>query len=202
MTLPTVEKLIDLKESNRLSSQKDFDFAESLLSYAYKHGDLTEKQEVYAVKLIDRIENPRPIRRIPSVEGVVDLLNKVTGYPKLWLRFSDGVDLRIHKAGERSKYNGQLQLTDGLPFGDNQYFGRIDVNGEVHLSGKGNEREKELLKLLTSLANDPEGVASEYGKLTGNCSFCHRPLSDDRSIAVGYGSTCAKNYGLGWGLSK
>ena len=44
MTLPTVEKLIDLKESNRLSSQKDFDFAESLLSYAYKHGDLTEKQ--------------------------------------------------------------------------------------------------------------------------------------------------------------
>ena len=54
-------------------------------------------------------------------------------------------------------------------------------------------------KLLQRLAADPAGVASKYGKMTGRCCFCHLQLTDAKSLAVGYGKTCAKNYGLPWG---
>jgi len=63
----------------------------------------------------------------------------------------------------------------------------------------GKKVEDDLTDLLTRLGQDPSGVASEYGKLTGRCSFCARRLTDARSISVGYGATCAKNYDLEWG---
>ena len=53
---------------------------------------------------------------------------------------------------------------------------------------EGKEVEQELTDLLTRLGSNPSEVASEYGKLTGTCSFCHRKLSDERSKKVGYGA--------------
>ena len=53
--------------------------------------------------------------------------------------------------------------------------------------------------LLTRFAADPAKVASEHGALTGSCCFCNKALKDERSTQVGYGSTCAKHYGLPWG---
>ena len=52
--------------------------------------------------------------------------------------------------------------------------------------------------LLAFLAN-PEATAKAYGKLTSNCSFCGKELSDERSIRAGWGPTCAENFGLPWG---
>jgi len=49
------------------------------------------------------------------------------------------------------------------------------------------------------LVADPEKVVSEYGNLSGNCFACHKQLTDDRSIRVGYGKVCAKKFGLRWG---
>lgn len=41
--------------------------------------------------------------------------------------------------------------------------------------------------------------ASEFGRLYGICIYCSRDLTDERSIAVGYGPVCASNYDLPWG---
>jgi len=41
--------------------------------------------------------------------------------------------------------------------------------------------------------------ASQYGHAHGNCVFCALPLTDDRSVSVGYGETCAGKRGLPWG---
>ena len=41
--------------------------------------------------------------------------------------------------------------------------------------------------------------AAAFGKLYGICIFCSRDLTDERSIAVGYGAVCADNHGLPWG---
>lgn len=41
--------------------------------------------------------------------------------------------------------------------------------------------------------------AAKFGKLWGQCVFCSRLLTDERSVAVGYGPTCATNNGLPWG---
>ena len=42
-------------------------------------------------------------------------------------------------------------------------------------------------------------IAKDYGSRTGRCMFCRRKLSDDRSLAVGYGPDCAKSHFLPWG---
>jgi len=52
---------------------------------------------------------------------------------------------------------------------------------------------------LRRMAADPAAEATAYGRLTGSCCFCRRPLTDGRSIAVGYGPICADHYGLAWG---
>ena len=43
--------------------------------------------------------------------------------------------------------------------------------------------------------------ASAYGHRTGQCVFCFRDLSDERSVHVGYGKECASKHGLPWGVS-
>jgi hypothetical protein len=53
---------------------------------------------------------------------------------------------------------------------------------------------------LASLAADPAAACSAYGHLTGACCFCRLPLTDARSVAVGYGPICAGNFGLPWGV--
>lgn len=41
--------------------------------------------------------------------------------------------------------------------------------------------------------------AARFGQLTGQCVFCSRRLTDERSITVGYGPVCAEHNGLPWG---
>lgn len=41
--------------------------------------------------------------------------------------------------------------------------------------------------------------AAAFGALYGKCVYCHRKLTDDRSIEVGYGRDCAEQRGLPWG---
>jgi hypothetical protein len=41
--------------------------------------------------------------------------------------------------------------------------------------------------------------AAKFGQLYGICVYCWSELTDERSIAVGYGPTCAENRGLPWG---
>lgn len=148
---------------------------------------------------------PRESVALPSVAGVVALLRKAQDsglkYPKLWLAFADRSDLRITIAGSGSRTPGFLMLTDGEAFGSNKFYGRISPAGELELGRDSGPRRDELVPLLERLAREPAKVAAEYGHLTGNCCFCSRKLSDDRSIAVGYGQICARKFGLPWGAA-
>lgn len=143
------------------------------------------------------------LHTLPSVAGVVALLNvaKAAGlkFPKLWLQLPDGTPLRISVAGDRSRTPGFLMLTDGGPFEDNRYFGRISPAGDLELGRDAPRVKDQLVALLERLAANPAQVAADFGHLTGNCCFCARKLADERSTAVGYGQTCAKKFGLPWG---
>lgn len=105
------------------------------------------------------------------------------------------------------------ELEDGVYLLDGDYY---MVQHAVHGSGK------QYAKLLV-LPEDPEldkvrgiyapGVirqltpahlvtgeqAAAFGQVYGQCVFCLRPLTDDRSKEVGYGETCAEHRGLPWG---
>lgn len=123
-------------------------------------------------------------------------------YPKIRLQHPDGNDTVIVKlAGEKSKYCGQLMVTNDAGFGsmNNRYFGRIDNNGAIFA---GRDLTPALEALLEEFAANPVEVAQRYGKLTGNCMFCGKPLDDPTSVACGYGPVCAKKWHLPHSASK
>lgn len=140
---------------------------------------------------------------VGNVSGIVELLAhaKARGlkYPKLWLQLDASTPLRITIAGPSSRTPGYLVLTDGGPFDSNRYFGRISPQGFYEVGRDGFTRQAQLGPLLNRLSADPAGVAAEYGHLTGNCCFCSRRLSDERSTVVGYGPIYAEKFGVPWG---
>ena len=109
---------------------------------------------------------------------------------------NSGKLLVLNRAGPKSKYIGQLVITDGLPNGSYILYGRIDTYGILHLT---RSATFEVTEVIQEFSVNPAAVAARYGRLTGGCSFCHHHLSDGRSLAVGYGLQCAKRYGLPWG---
>ena len=113
-------------------------------------------------------------------------------YPKILLSVK-GQPLQLSITGS-GKYEGRMNLTDGKPFGENVWYGSIDpVTGKVFQSKSWKDEIGQILDLLTK---DAANVAAAYGQKTGSCCFCRKSLTDARSVLVGYGATCAKNWGL------
>lgn len=73
------------------------------------------------------------------------------------------------------------------------FYAKEWANGEWIYAGRGP------LYHLTALDKVTAEQAARFGKVTSHCVFCARKLTDDRSIAVGYGEICAENNGLPWG---
>jgi hypothetical protein len=88
-------------------------------------------------------------------------------------------------------------VTDGGPYGQAAYYGRIDTDG-TFAPGRV-PMPQDVQDLLVEFSDDPAGVAARIGKLTGSCVYCQRGLTDPRSLTEGYGPICARNYGLPWG---
>ena len=134
-----------------------------------------------------------------ALGGVMELFSRVEGklkYPKIRLATQSGAKVVLSVAGARSKYRGQVMLTDGGPFGDNVWYGRIDVDGGVFPS---RSMTDDVMRLLKELSLDAAKVTGSHGRKTGSCSFCAKHLEDKRSVSVGYGPTCAQKYSLPWG---
>ncbi len=77
---------------------------------------------------------------------------------------------------------------------DSGWYARIEITGLLTLNKyqplPGLEAE------LQRLASDPTRYAQDYGHTTGNCCFCKKTLTDERSLFAGYGPDCAGHYGL------
>lgn len=191
-----IEALRAAVQANRVSG----DFPISLLRQFDQRGSLSEKQWYW----VERLARPQQQEQLPSFSGVLQLFGKAMvnlKHPKIRLAFGDNRDpLCLALAGPRSRYTGSIMLTDGSGYGGT-YYGRVSPEGVAVLNDRTltPNAKQELVRVLTALAERPAEVAAEYGRLTGNCCFCMRALSDERSTAVGYGPTCATNYGLPWG---
>ena len=145
-------------------------------------------------------EAPAPVTLEGNVQGIFTLFDtaKAKGirFPKVKLATEDGLSVVLKQAGERSKYMGQIMLTDGMPFGSNRYFGRIDEAGRLI---EGRDMTDAVRALIADFAADPAAVGAAYGKRTGTCCFCSRHLETRESVHVGYGPICADKFGLPWG---
>jgi hypothetical protein len=149
---------------------------------------------------------PKPAATVAvgDMAGVLALFAKAKEklkYPAVVLSVPAAeMTIRLSVAGPAAKVPGSITVLDANKgFDGRDWFGRITTDGAFQPSNKLNGRTEAVAKRLAEFACDPAKVAAEHGKLTGNCCFCNKVLSDDRSTEVGYGKTCAANYSLPWG---
>lgn len=175
----------------------DQSFAESLIAQYKRRGGLSEKQVAWVSKLTERALAPPRVEQLdcslaPVVQSLVYAGSKLK-YPKVRLLSPAGKDLVVYIAGERSKYSGNAVVVSPGSFEDRTYYGRVDQSGQFF---KSNSADQDVVEILKRFASAPAETAAQYGKLTGNCCFCGRKLSDEKSLKNGYGPVCAVNYGI------
>lgn len=85
------------------------------------------------------------------------------------------------------KWAGFIFVSDGAAYGSQRRYGMQKPNGLY----QGDIREQ-----LRAIVADPEGAMAAYGKLTGRCGACGRPLENEESVARGIGPICAGR--MGW----
>ena len=138
--------------------------------------------------------------------------------------------LRTHFRDQRFKFylsrKGTLCLKSGMlavnddgsfthdPVGDEFYVGclmdgRFRVATERYQDNNGRWRDGPERKLtatetefLTRLSASPVSFLAECSKDMQRCCYCNLPLSDERSMKIGYGEVCAHRYGMPWGNDK
>lgn len=178
---------------------RDAEFAGSLVSNFYRFGRLSDKQLAWVDTLTRRVTDPVSATtaavkvNVQRVRDMFDRAAQTLKRIKIKLQSVEGQPVAFHRAGPASKYAGQILVTDGGPFGANQYFGRIDINGDFHAT---RQAGADVLALVEQFAAEPEATAGKYGRLTGACCFCNHSLKDSGSTELGYGPVCAKRFGL------
>jgi hypothetical protein len=182
---------------------KNLKFASDLVFKGKKYGSLSLKQMFWVNKFVAEAQGLVPAKPdeelIVGFSGVVALLDRAKvklKRPKINLAVN-GQDVVLSVAGPRAKKPGTINVTDGRPFGENVWFGRIDSKGWwEHNARLPEAKVAPVRKLLQDLGEDPVGTAKKYATLTGNCCFCNKKLTDEHSTAAGFGEVCAKNWGL------
>ena len=109
----------------------------------------------------------------------------------------NGKRLRLNRSGKRARKPGIVYATNGGAWGspDREFHGSIGLDGQFRPT---RSCPQEVLDFLAKFDSNPEQVAVDSGRESGNCCFCSKELTQERSRSVGYGPTCAGNYGLPW----
>jgi len=173
--------IIDRKQEELVTKGFDEDIVESLLKDIANGETYTEEERRY------------------SLDGVIaffDAAAENLATPKILFEIGDG-DVKLGRAGSRSKHWGKVFVTNAEDWGssDRKFYGTIGTNALFTASTDCTDAIHDLLKRFDE---DPMGIASKEGKASGNCAFCSKALTTERSREVGYGPKCAKNYGLNY----
>lgn len=182
---------------------KDVNFGQSLVTQYSQKKSLSDKQWLWVGKLTERAngkKEPKPEDAI-NLAGLVKLLTRAKEhllYPRIVIGDGTGMVLRLSIAGDKSQYTGAIQIKED---GTKAWMGRVNTDGSLVTSRYFNESfdKPRLELLLRSIGDNPEKAAREWGHKSGQCCFCNKTLTDERSTHVGYGPVCAKNFKLEWG---
>lgn len=189
------------KEAIEKASTLASSFAKDLVSQA-KNGrrPLSGNQIAWLHKLVVDSLKPKTVVTL-NVSGITSLFataKQHLKYPKI--RLVCGQDDVVFKlAGPNSKHAGCVQITNGVRYGEqgSKFFGQIDQKGNFDVRCSDQIRD-----FVVAFSEDPAGVAGAAGRLSGNCCFCNLALTDERSLAMGYGPVCADHYDLPWGTDR
>jgi hypothetical protein len=159
---------------------------------------------LFRVALRDNTQAQPQRATVGEMNGLLQLFDRAAEHlrnPAIVLGIpAIGTTLRITRAGQQAAQPGTLNVLDNVLTnprnGRRRWYGRVTRAGVFEMAAGANPA---MTPRLQELARDPVRVASEHGRLTGNCCFCNRSLEDERSTSVGYGPVCAGHYGLPWG---
>jgi hypothetical protein len=201
----TVVTDLSLEQAVKICRELRDSFAQSLAAEYDRYGRFNTGNKaawciVKAQQSLNRArqqdERPREqLGNFAAIQALFALAGSRLQFPKIELDTADGRTVVLGLAGSRSAHAGKIKVSSGHKYGDpaGRFYGWIAPDGSTQASDQG------VLELLRKFAADPQGVAAEYGRRTGSCCFCRQGLTDERSLLVGYGPVCAKNYGLPWG---
>jgi hypothetical protein len=130
---------------------------------------------------------------VPDLTAVITLLADATAHIKYPKVVFDDANIKLALAGSRARFPGSVNVTSIGSYGNNDFFGRIHTDGRFEPSRGSTDTVK---NFLINLSADVVGTVKAHGANTGNCCFCSRELTDDKSVTVGYGPVCAKTFGL------
>lgn len=138
--------------------------------------------------------NPKLSGFFPVVSLMHRIIDSGNDFPKVRLAFGEQ-PLALTVAGERAKFPGSVNLTDGKGFGRGTWFGRITADGEFQPSrdarNLSNVEKAEMWTLLRRMRDgEAEAVFAEFGKKFGTCCMCGRELTNPESVALGIGPVC------------
>jgi hypothetical protein len=199
-----VEAQMSDKEAVDVLKEKkqDNNFCMSLVKQSEQFRGLSENQWFWVHKIanetVDRIENPRkPAAHLPNFKPVLDRGYGAIKYPKLTIYCGD-FHLRFQLCGPASKTPGFVTVLRffGKNVSEKEYLGKINLEGDFWPAAN---LEDKIIRALEILNQDPESAAIQSGKISGNCAYCFKALTDERSLEVGYGPICAKTFRLPWG---
>jgi hypothetical protein len=189
-------------------------FATSLISQFARKRSLSPKQTPYVAELlaIAKGEKKQPERvkmDVGSFAGVIALFKTAGGklkYPKITLKLGEQIVI-LSVAGAQAKAPGTVNLNSEGSWGNRSWYGRVSPDGVFERSNQlSDEFAAVLVPILQELATDTAAAVQRYGKMSGSCMFCNTKLGSPdgtpntptsaRSVAAGFGETCAKNWGL------
>lgn len=177
--------------------QKDKEFVSSLVTQSAGRG-LSEKQWYWVTRLARAVVGT-PTAAVADFSAVYAMFAKAQEHlksPKVHLHLASGFKIKLYVSTLRSRVPNTLNIVDEDGY---EWFGRVYPDGRWEQGTGRADLVSEVEATLKRLAENPEAVASEHGKLTGNCCFCNRKLTDERSTDVGYGPVCSTRFGLVWG---
>lgn len=166
-----VAALTTAQVADWLGQQGWSEFAQSLAAYHIQKGYLTEKQEAAGRSMMVKCT-------VREFKKAAD--RKATGeVPTGMHKRADGTVVKVYTT-QAGNLVGKV-LVEHVGFDGTTY--EFDYRGKAALKG------------LSAETLMPMDEARKFGRLTSQCVNCLKQLKDERSLAAGYGATCADNHG-------
>jgi len=195
----------------KLHNNKDRDFANSLVHQYRTKGRLSQLQQVWVDKLLDKAllppeEAPKPVTESINVglENLHALFDRAKSHvrsneswtPRIRIVLTDGRRVEVSPAKSTSKNPGSIYVSVA-----DQYYGKIDREGHLTLGPRG-IRIEEIHDRIREVAENPTQAGRLHGHKHTWCMFCGIKLESEDSKYYGYGPICAEKWGLEWGEAK
>lgn len=169
----------------------NFAFAVSMVEAIRKYGDLTGPQLQACKNAIEKLAaNKAAAAARVEAAPVIDLSNIMAAFDRASKKLRNP---KLNVAGVQFSFAAAHSVNAGSLYvkRDGEYLGKITAGKFLAVRSTSAELEAEVIKI----AADPKAAAVAHGRLTGNCSVCNRPLTNEESVKYGIGPICASNFG-------